>query len=40
MAKAVKKKVSKPKKEKPTKLNMTFEEAIQMSFAPKIKPKK
>jgi hypothetical protein len=40
MAKAVKKKKPKPKKETPTKLNMSFEDAIQMSFAPKIKSKK
>lgn len=40
MAKAAKKKTLKPKKEKPTKLNMSFEEAIQMSFAPKIKKDK
>lgn len=37
MAKAVKKKKSKPKKEILTKLNMSFENAIQMSFTPKIK---
>jgi hypothetical protein len=37
MAKAVKKKKPKPKKEIPTKLNMSFEDAIQMSFAPKVK---
>ena len=35
MAKAVKKKVTKPKKEIKLKLNMSFEDAIQMSFAPK-----
>lgn len=27
-------------KEKPTKLNMTLEQAIALSFAPKVKPKK
>ncbi len=38
MAKNVKKK--KPtKKDIPTKLNMSFEDAIKISFAPKIKPK-
>lgn len=40
MAKAVKKKATKPEKEITLKLNMSFEEAIQKSFAPKIKPKK
>lgn len=35
-----KKKKPKPKKETPTKLNMSFEDAIQMSFAPKIKKSK
>lgn len=43
MAKKVKKKKlpsKDTKKEIPTKLNMSFEEAIQMSFAPKIKSKK
>ncbi|HNP24451.1 MAG TPA: hypothetical protein PKM63_21230 [Panacibacter sp.] len=29
-----------PKKEAPTKLNMSFEQAISLTFAPKIKPKK
>jgi len=38
MKKSKKKKAAKKKeKEEPTKLNMTFEQAIQMSFAPKTK---
>lgn len=35
---AKKKAVKKP--ETPTKLNMSFEQAIALSFAPKVKPKK
>ncbi len=34
MAKAAKKKVTKPKKDITLKLNMSFEEAIQKSFTP------
>ena len=37
MAKAAKKKATKPKKEITLKLNISFEDAIQRSFAPKIK---